>query len=123
AMQGRGFAYLGIPPLYVGEIALIVGILTLIFGSARWRFSPLQILTIAFMALGLLRTLPYVEGYRTLALRDAALWYYATFMLIVSMLLTRERLLAALALYARFVPILLIWFVFMSTVLRSFANK
>jgi hypothetical protein len=42
AVMGKGFAYLGIPPLYVGEIAFLGGIIVFLRTgaaplSAQWR--------------------------------------------------------------------------------------
>src|SRR5215467_9323318 len=81
----RGFAYTSIDllhlagtgqlPIYVGEVALVAGILGARHGfmlpaflrtpGGRWLFL--------WVALGLLRTIPQMATYGTLALRDAAI--------------------------------------------------
>jgi hypothetical protein len=51
AFQSKAFAYLGIPPLFVGEVVLVLGIISVVFGRLRWSFSPTLVLLFAFMAL------------------------------------------------------------------------
>lgn len=86
ATLGKGFAYVSIPPFYVGEFILAVGVLTLIFvprllGAALSlpRLFPLYL----FMIWGMIRTLPYWGDYGMDALRDGVLWGYAAFAIIV----------------------------------------
>jgi hypothetical protein len=121
-MQGRGFAYVGLPPFYIGEITLVVGLAAIVVGKVRWRVSGLQILLVFYMALGASRTIPFIRSEGILAIRDAVLWYYAVFALIVSLILTRDRLTAAVRAYAVLLPFLLVWFVAMSTVFRFFVD-
>ncbi|MDP9264730.1 MAG: O-antigen ligase family protein [Chloroflexota bacterium] len=79
AFSGRTFAHLGIPPLYVGELLLALALLSLIF---TWRRAPLTWidgLLAAFMLLGLVRTVPYIQRDGVDAFRDATLWGYGIF--------------------------------------------
>lgn len=117
-LQGRGFAYLGLPPLYIGEIVLCLGIFTLVIARTAKRVSPFQLILVGFMALGLLRTIPYVNEYGIDAFRDAALWYYGIYAIIVSLLLTRERLNTVVSLFGQILPFLVIWLVTMSVFFR-----
>jgi len=121
-LQGRGFAYLGIAPLYIGELVLAFGLMALPFARVKWRFSWLEILLIAFMLLGLLRTMPYLRTDGLNAVRDSAIWYYAAFAIIVSHLLTEERVKRVVWVYAKLLGMLLIWILVMSTVLRVVEN-
>jgi hypothetical protein len=111
ALDGRGFAYLGFPPIFVGEIALLTGVVA--FGLApRWRSllaMPVVWVLLAFCGWGLLRTLPFVGEYQIDALRDAVVWGYATFAVVVAALLIAEpaRLPMLLRWYGRFIPVFL----------------
>ncbi len=85
AFLGRGFAYLGVAPLYIGEITLGVGILAAYQSRALSRtFSiPLVRVLVLFIVWGILNTLPYVRAYGVDALRDAVLWGYGLFAIVV----------------------------------------
>ena len=118
AVCGRGFAYLGLPPLFVGEAVLLLGLMWLAV-SGRWKrvIAARSLWPIyALAAWGLVCTLPYVGVYGTAALRDAALWGYSAYAVIVyGCLLDRpERLRLLWHRYGRlasvFVPVILaIW--------------
>lgn len=85
ALFGKGFAYLGVPPLFVGEAVLVCGIGYQI-RSGRWQ-GLLGVPAVWFLLLlgtwGTLRTWPDVAVYGADALRDAALWGYAAFAILV----------------------------------------
>jgi hypothetical protein len=117
-VQGRGFAYVGVPPLYVGELILTLCIVGYVFIRVRSAISGLQILIIGFLAFGLIRTVPYYDDFGLDALRDAALWYYAFFALIASQIITREQIKRGLRAFAANLPFIMLWYLFMSTVLR-----
>jgi len=121
--QGKGFAYLGFSPLYVGELTLALGVAVLPFARLRWRFSGLELLICAFIVLGLLRTIPYLPQQGIFALRDAALWYYALFAIIVGQLATRERIMRFVGLYARLTSPYVLWALAMSTLLWAVSNS
>lgn len=85
ALLGRGWANLGIPPLFVGELLLAVGALV-VFLSGRWNLlfqSKLVWPLMALVAWGAYRTLPYIGKYGFHALRDAVLVGYALFAILV----------------------------------------
>lgn len=92
AVMGKGFAYLGFPPLYVGEIALLSGII--VFLRIGAFFSTLATLPatllIALMAVVLARTLPFVGRYGFDALRDSAIVIYGSFAIIIIGLLLED---------------------------------
>ena len=108
----KGFAYLGIAPIYIGEVSLLAGLVALwLAGGARLMLrSPVSWSLLAFMLLSASRTIPYLGEYGILALRDAALWGYACFAFIVGgLVLAKPRRLDYLVrAYRRFVPILLV---------------
>ena len=65
AVFGKGFAYLGVPPVaYVGEIGVLLAIVTLLSAiyKSLWRLSTTWLI-VAFMLWGALRTFPYVADY------------------------------------------------------------
>lgn len=93
AMLGKGFAYLGLPPLYIGEIAFLIGIV--IFWRSRCFASvlttPPALLLAATMAWVLVRTLPYISDYGFDALRDSVVVMYGGFAFILIALLLEDR--------------------------------
>jgi len=105
ALFGRTFAALGFRPLYIGEIALVLGVgvalLTLASrqtrrsildtwhradGTARLRLVLAPALLAAAMLWGALRTAPFIPIHGLDALRDAVVWGYGAFALIVFVL-------------------------------------
>ncbi|HEY2759941.1 MAG TPA: O-antigen ligase family protein, partial [Pirellulales bacterium] len=100
ACMGKGFAYLGVPPLFVGEIVLGLGIVSM-FARTDWRriFSiPFTWFALALCSWTALRTAPYVGTFGIDALRDAALCCYSVMALVVvSHLLENPARLMALA--------------------------
>lgn len=89
---GRGFANIGVPPLFIGEIALVAGLIISIRTGAfsLTRHSWVTVLLIVFMTWSAIRTLPYIDEYGMDAFRDGVLWGYAFFSFIVGGLLLRE---------------------------------
>ena len=106
---GRGFAYLGVAPIYVGEIVLGLAAVALVFGLRRFLLTWPHALIIAFIAYGLARTIPFIPVYGIDALRDAAIWIYALFALAVSTLYRREHLERMVNVYRFLIPIFVIW--------------
>lgn len=110
---GRGFAHIGIGPIYVGDVILLLGVLTSAFVAIRagvrapitWTVA----LLLVFAALGAVRTVPYLGTHGLDALRDGVLWGYAGFALIVYLLADRALLLRAFRLYGWVVPIFALW--------------
>jgi hypothetical protein len=110
---GRGFAHVGLSPLYVSEIVLLLGIVATVFALFRFRLhvtlSPLIVLLLALMGWGAARTLPYLTTYGVDALRDAVLWGYALFALIIYVLMSRQQLLRGLRIYGWIIPVFAVW--------------
>lgn len=112
ALAGKGIAYLGVGPLYVGEIALALGLGAALVSRAALRVprSPTLLLLLAFLAWGAARTLLCLPEYGIDALRDAVIWAYGLFALLVAgIVASRPGLLRRLLRsYARFARIFLI---------------
>jgi hypothetical protein len=112
AMDGKGFAYFGIPPLFIGEFTMALGLCVLLAtrGWARlWESPPILALS-AFVLLGIARTSPYIRVYGLDALRDSCLYYYAAFAFIVAAFLITQpmRLATLLRYYQQFAKAFLI---------------
>ena len=107
ALLGRGAAYLGVPPVYVGELAMGIGLLVAGARLGLATRTPLVQLLVVFMLWGAACTVPYVSTYGVAALRDAALWGYGCFAIIVAALLLEdpERLRDLVLRYRRFVVV------------------
>jgi len=92
AMIGKGFAYLGMPPLFIGEIALSAGLVTLLrTGCLIAALATLPSLVLAAtMIWVLLRTLPYVGVYGFDALRDSVVIMYGGFAFVMIALLLED---------------------------------
>ena len=112
AFLGKGLAYLPAPPIFVGEVALGLGLLVLVAGGRPGPALrlPLSWLLVAFAFLGVIRTVPYLDEYGVLALRDAVIWGYAAFAVIVAQLLLEVGWLPRVPrIYGRCVPWFLAW--------------
>ena len=111
ALLGRTFAYVGVPPLFVGEAVLLAG-LALAAGSghagrvlAAW---PVR-LWAALMVWTVVRTAPYLGRDGLDALRDAMLVGYGLYAVVVASLLLADpvRLREMVRRYRTFVVVML----------------
>jgi hypothetical protein len=114
---GKGFAYVGVPPLFVGELVLGIGLIALLLVLPRLRLTPLHLLLLAFMALGLVRTLPYLGEHGMDALRDAVVWLYGLFALVLSVAVRRRDIETIVRWYGRLLP----WFVYWTPIVAFLA--
>jgi hypothetical protein len=106
AVGGRGFAGLAFGPVYVGELALLVGVVIVMISGA-YRALPRTGTVVALVALmawcaGL--TAADLPSHGVDALRDGALWGYGVFALIVASMLSASpgRVPRCIALYELF---------------------
>jgi hypothetical protein len=112
AFFGRGFAYIGYPPLFIGEIVLAMGLLLVVpsGGVEASLRSPVSRLIVALMTWGAICTVPFISTYQLDALRDAAIWGYGSFALLVATCLIRSPLIYSIPrFYAGLLPFLLLW--------------
>jgi hypothetical protein len=81
ATFNRSFAYLGVKPIFIGEVCVLLGLFaalhcrrTSLGGALRlcWPLLPL-------VAWGAFCTLPYFGEHQFMALRDAVIWGYSVF--------------------------------------------
>jgi hypothetical protein len=92
AVMGKGFAYLGYPPVLVGELTFLAGFFFLLRSGclvAVFASGP-SLLLAATMGWTLLRTLPFVGTYGFDALRDSVIIMYGGFSFIVAALLIED---------------------------------
>src|SRR5262245_46549752 len=92
ALMGKGFAYLGFPPLYMGEIAFLTGIVIFLrAGTFPGALTTLPaLLLVALMALVLVRTLQFFGLYGLDSVRDSVIVMYGGFAFIVIGLLLED---------------------------------
>jgi hypothetical protein len=109
AVFGKGFAYLGMPPLYIGEIALFSGLAVLLVARhLTVMFASLPSLLLATMMMWVaLRTAPYLGAYGIEALRDSMVVMYGFFAFIIIALVLNDprRIDVLLTRYGRFIGI------------------
>ncbi len=81
ALLGKGFAY-----LFIGELVFVIGLLILLqSGRVMLAFSDsVLLLWTAFAFWGFCQTIPYLSRYRFDAVRDAVLWAYGAFALMIA---------------------------------------
>src|SRR5262245_49849148 len=82
-LMGKGMAYVGIAPLYVSEMTLALGLVTIaILALLRGRLYVGALnhwgafCLVLFMLWGAARTLPFLGIYGLDALRDGVVWGY-----------------------------------------------
>jgi O-Antigen ligase len=111
ALAGKGWAYIGIPPFFLGEALLVVGGLWLLLLGpwSRLLSIPCVWWLVLLGAWGALQTFPYLSRYGSEALRDAVIWGYGAFALIVcgSLLAQPSRLVGLIRAYRRFAVVFL----------------
>ena len=119
ALFGRGFAYWGIPPIYVGEIVLGLGIIQLIRAGTLGKLAsvPTMWLLGGLIALAVVRMVPYIGTYGMSAPRDAMQIIYGLYALIVAALLVErpERIRDFIRRYQLFIKVMLacIWIIYL----------
>ena len=109
AFFNRTFAYLGVPPLYVGEAVLGLGALAFLYSSRRWALTPVHVFLLLFMGWGAAQTIPYLSQYRFDAIRDAVGWIYGLFALFLSAVVLPEHFPRIVGLVRRVLPYWLVW--------------
>lgn len=87
ALAGKGFAYIGIPPFYITEVCLVLGVFAMTRCGLQGVLQLPKWFTILVGALFLwtaMRTAPYIEEYGLAAFRDGVIVWYAGFSVIVA---------------------------------------
>ena len=106
AIFAKYFAYIGLAPVYVGEIVFSMGIIAFL----KSRCAVATLATLPSLLLGFLfgwaiiRTLPYLGEFGADAMRDSAAVVYSGFAFIIAaLLLERPERLALIISYLRVV--------------------
>ena len=104
ALLGKGFAYLGAQPIFIGEMIFVAGFITLLWSGctvATLASLPGFLLATAMLWV-LVRTLPFIGDYGSEALRDSIIIIYGGFtFIVVGLLLDDERRLDTIVRYYR----------------------
>ena len=92
ALDGRGFAYLGYPPIFIGEFCFVIGLLawSLTRGWSRMMSVGPAVAVLPLVMWGAVLLVPGVSRYQLDAVRDAVIWGYAAFALFVASLLVAQ---------------------------------
>jgi len=106
AILGKGFAYIGIQPLFIGEMVLALGLLVFL-RSGCWIAALTSVPSLVLVVLAgwtLFRTVPYIGVYGIDALRDSVLVFYCLFAYIIVALIIENpsRLLRIIYCYSGF---------------------
>lgn len=91
AYGGRVFSYLGYPPIFIGEVLLAAG-LVVALGCGAWHrlvHSGVAWAVALFVLWGVARTVPFVSEMGIDALRDAVVWGYAAYAVVIALSLRR----------------------------------
>ncbi len=128
-LLGRGFAYLGVGTVFVGDLVLALAVLALALRPRRAEPVPPGAVVVTgllglFMAWGLATTAPHLSAYGLAAVRDAAVWGYGAFALVVVAFLDRRRLLERwLAWFRALVPAFVLWVLLTDLLLSLFPRR
>ncbi len=81
ALLGKGFAYLGWPPLFAGELLLAIGCVALLTARRLGTLvsSRIGMCLAVFIAWQVICTVPYFGTYTVDTMRDSAIWGYSAF--------------------------------------------
>ncbi len=116
ALFGRGFAYVGVPPLFIGEMLMVLGLFALLHSGAVLAAlgSFVGLWLILFILWTLVCTVPYLGEHGIDALRDSVIAVYGLYAFVIAGLLLErpERLRRLIDIYGRFIylfiPVVLI---------------
>jgi hypothetical protein len=91
ALLGKGFAYAGYQPFYVGELLLVLAVFALIASRrlAMLALTPIGGAMVCFGAWQLICAAPYLSDFGVDTLRDSVVWGYAVFALVAGAIVLR----------------------------------
>ena len=75
----KGFAYIGVSSIYIGEIVIAVSLFIALITSMNWRciLSPIGYALLLFLFWSVCQLLFNSHGTWMVALRDSVIWGYA----------------------------------------------
>lgn len=108
AFGGRGFAYVGLPPVFIGEVVFAVVVVAMLAAGRLSRFLRVgaTVAVLAHQLVGAASTIPFLGEFGIDALRDGVLWAYSIFAVAILSLADARTLEAAERRYAAILP----WF-------------
>ena len=125
AFFGKSFAYLGVAPIFIGELMLVFAVIAA-FASGSLPVlmrSGVTWLMLAWSLWGAVRTVPFIAAYGTDALRDGALWGYSVFALAMAGCVPGTRsVFSVTSQYGRWVTRFAAWLPF-ALVMTRFAER
>lgn len=116
ALLGRTLAYVGVPPLYIGDLLLLLGLVV----AARYSRvligvvgrQPAAAFLLAFMAWGACLTIASLGAHGLDAIRDSVIWSYGLFVPVAYIAVVRLGSLSpVLSAYHAIAPLFLGWVV------------
>ena len=126
AFLGKGFAYLGMPPLFIGELTLAAGLVALLLSGGLGRaFRSTGTWLIGLLGLwGLMRTLPFLGVHGIDAFRDAVLYGYGAFAILVFVRVADPLMVRrVLRGFSAIAPIYLIWMPLVAVLMVAFSDS
>lgn len=125
AFLGKGFAYVGLAPVFIGELALAAGLLALVLAGGLGRaFRSSGTWLIGLLGLwGLWRTIPYLGVHGIDAFRDAVLFGYGAFAILV-FVRVKDPLIVRRVLrgFSALAPLYLIWLPLAAVLMVAFSD-
>ncbi len=113
----KGFATIGFFPVYVGEAVLGVGALMFIlipFTGIKVSFKafkrPEVAILFVFLVWQIAQTIPYFKQYQLNTIRDAVLYGYAAFALLIMLVIPKRDVSNFFDFFGRAIPFMLLWF-------------
>jgi hypothetical protein len=124
AIGGRGFAHhTGVYPVYMGEVALLFGVIIVLLGIWSMRPHFASILLISFLAYSAVHTSFFLGTHGFEAARDAVIWVYGIIALAIAVSLRQEHASRVVDLYRWSVPVFLIWTPVASILRRNYHEQ
>ena len=127
AFLGRTFAYLGAPPIFIGEVMLALGLGLVLFTCRVSTLVPAPAMWAVLVLQGwvFVRTIPYLSEYGIDAPRDAMVVGYGAYAFVVAGLLLQRpsRLLELLRSYRTLAIVIGAFAWLMYLIYRSFQNS
>jgi hypothetical protein len=125
---GKGFAYIGVFPIFVSEAVIALGILTLIMllflPNLRvnnllrlWVVYPLLL----FLSFSILRTIPYLSVYKIDSIRDAMIYGYAVYAILIGLIIPKNTVENFIQIYQKLILIFLLLSPFILAISNSSA--
>lgn len=124
----RGFAGIGVFPVFITEAVLVLGVPVMILGlfSNRVHFhlrpfaNWLMLILLGFLVWSVLQTVPHFGTYQFNALRDAMGYGYALFTPLIMLLIPRHRVVWFFeSMMPKLIPVAVLWYPIFFVIIRA----